>query len=307
MAYYPYLPLDGVHQETRLLTLQPDAIITSPLIGTISHVALKAPSEINTTRLTLPELRKTLPSGWSVGETLEGRFLFWIAETEQSFWTHPCPSFDWALYEGYTEELPIEFAPRFEALSYVWGDSTQDPDTLELRREAGQAGTEILITHNLGMALRHLRHPTEEGALWVDAVCIDQSNIRERNEQVPRMGLIYKLASRVVIWAGPSADNSSLALSSLDSIGREVEITKSEWFLPSPGVLDFDEDGWRNWPRYPPFSIAWADVTWAAVDALFKRPWFTRVWVIQEAVLSNRHSVFQFGFLEPSAGSRHSH
>lgn len=110
------------------------------------------------------------------------------------------------------------------------------------------------------------------------------------------MSVIYKLASRVILWVGPSADHSSLALARLEEIGQRVVKTKSGWWLPSPGALDFDQDGWMSWPHYPKaLELAWDNETMAAVDAILKRPWFSRLWVIQEALLSNRHSIFQCG------------
>jgi hypothetical protein len=53
----------------------------------------------------------------------------------------------------------------------------------------------ILITENCDAALRHLRHSRTSRTLWVDSVCIDQSAILERNQQVTLMGDVYKLAS----------------------------------------------------------------------------------------------------------------
>ncbi|KAJ8131023.1 hypothetical protein O1611_g2602 [Lasiodiplodia mahajangana] len=55
-------------------------------------------------------------------------------------------------------------------------------------------------------------------------------------------------------------------------------------------------DGWMSWPHYPKaLELGWDNETLAAVDAILKRPWFSRLWVIQEALLSNRHSIFQCG------------
>ncbi|KAI0418246.1 heterokaryon incompatibility protein-domain-containing protein [Xylaria grammica] len=299
MTQYQYTSLNVDEEEIRLLTLLPGSH-DAPLIGTISHVPLKPPVERGTLRLNLEELKKSLPPGWMIGETFEGRYIFWVAKTEQTFWHHPDPTVNAALYEGFTDDTPHDFKPQFEALSYVWG-SLEDAESLELRQDGSDSGVSVSISRNLGVALRHLRNPSSPRVLWVDAVCIDQSNIPERNAQVPRMSVIYKLASRVILWVGPSADRSSLALARLEEIGKRVAKTKSGWWLPSPGALDFDQDGWISWPHYPKaLELAWDDETLAAVDAVLKRPWFSRLWVIQEALLSNRHSIFQCGHDEIS-------
>ncbi|KAI1768943.1 heterokaryon incompatibility protein-domain-containing protein [Hypoxylon sp. FL1150] len=294
MTQYQYTRLNVAEEEIRLLTLLPGSH-DAPLIAIISHVPLKLPMERKTVRLNIEALEKTLPTGWSVGETYEGRYIFWIAETEQTFWHHPDPTVDVALYEGFTDDPPHDYKPKFEALSYVWG-SMENPESLELRRDGSESGVSVSITRNLGVALRHLRNPSSSRVLWVDAVCIDQSNIPERNAQVPRMSIIYKLASRVILWLGPSGDGSSLALTHLEGIATQVVKTKSGWLLPWPGSLDFDQDGWNTWPRYPTaLELAWDEETFAALDKILKRPWFSRLWVIQEALLGNRHTIFQCG------------
>lgn len=38
--------------------------------------------------------------------------------------------------------------------------------------------------------------------LWIDAVCIDQTDHREKSRQVAQMGDIYRDAERVLVWLG---------------------------------------------------------------------------------------------------------
>jgi hypothetical protein len=85
--------------------------------------------------------------------------------------------------------------PRYEALSYVWG--TSPPQTAICID-----GHSLAIKPKLEAALRHLRLPTQARRLWVDAVCIDQSNHDEQNRQVGYMRLVYKYAVRTVVWLG---------------------------------------------------------------------------------------------------------
>ncbi|XXH06187.1 hypothetical protein Hte_012633 [Hypoxylon texense] len=196
MTRSQYTRLNAAEEEIRLFTLLPGSH-AAPLVGTISHVPLKTLAERKILRLNLEELEKTLPPGWTVGETHEGRYIRWKALNHSSY--------------GKTDQK-AEFRYRRVEIS-AW----------------------LCV-------------------LWVDAVCIDQGNIPERNTQVPRMSLIYKLAARVVLWAGPSADRSSLALARLKEMKQRVTRTKSRWWLPSPGALDFDQDGWNSWPHYGHWS-----------------------------------------------------
>ena len=72
--------------------------------------------------------------------------------------------------------------PVYEALSYVWGSAIKCDDLF--------VGDEHLpITRSLDFALRRLRHDDLTRTLWVDAICIDQSNIPERNAQVRMMSI----------------------------------------------------------------------------------------------------------------------
>ena len=87
--------------------------------------------------------------------------------------------------------------PRYMALSYVWGAKHGDrPITCE--------GKTILITKNCDEALRSLRRRWRRIVIWVDAICIDQSDNKDKSRQVPMMGDIYSHAKEVVIWLGKS-------------------------------------------------------------------------------------------------------
>lgn len=70
-------------------------------------------------------------------------------------------------------------------------------------------GHEFQATENLEMALRHMRYHDRPRTLWIDAVCINQANIAERNNQVKRIGLIYRIARQVVVWLGLEKDASA--------------------------------------------------------------------------------------------------
>jgi hypothetical protein len=59
------------------------------------------------------------------------------------------------------------------------------------------------ITKNLGAALKDIRSSSEVVKLWVDAICINQDHLAEKNHQVKNMGSIYWMAERVLVWLGP--------------------------------------------------------------------------------------------------------
>lgn len=166
---------------------------------------------------------------------MEGRFLYEQPDKIEAAtsWAHPrgldfgdpppCP--------------PAGFEPRYEALSYVWGD-LMDTEVvgfwLDAKTSSSRHGC-LQITSSLAVALRHLRQSNESRRMWVDALCINQNDHIERSHQVLRMRDIYRLAARVIVW---------------------VE---------------------------------------EAIYHLSARPWFSRVWTIQEFQLGNQHCVVQCG------------
>jgi hypothetical protein len=72
----------------------------------------------------------------------------------------------------------------FEALSYTWGDSRD-------KRPISLNDGEFMVMKNLDTALRYLRCTYDERVIWIDAICINQDDITERNQQVAKMRDIY--------------------------------------------------------------------------------------------------------------------
>lgn len=182
------------------------------------------------------------------------------------------------LHPSRDPEAPIEcelvqyalfLAPEYEAISYVWGDNTV-PRYIRLNRKVLQ------ITSNLYDALLALRRESEPRHLWVDAVCINQGDVSERNQQVTLMGDIYMGASRVVIWLGNAGEDSHLVFQHIARFLQHQDDVFSGRCRPT------DEPINESHINMPPYEGA----TGAALDRLFQRPWFFRTWVIQEKVLS---------------------
>ena len=93
----------------------------------------------------------------------------------------------------------LKGAPDYRALSYTWGDS-------KLTSLIWVNGDKIEVTGNLLAALKCLRFESSSLTLWIDAICIDQSNVHERNEQVRRMRDIFEQALEVFVWLGEEKD-----------------------------------------------------------------------------------------------------
>ena len=88
-------------------------------------------------------------------------------------------------------------------MSYAWGNEPSSEEVTIVspgRTETLRSTSRIFqIRPNLHHALKHLRQTDTARTLWIDALCINQEDMEERNVQVKRMASIYKLASRVVV------------------------------------------------------------------------------------------------------------
>ncbi|KAK0724351.1 heterokaryon incompatibility protein-domain-containing protein [Lasiosphaeris hirsuta] len=93
----------------------------------------------------------------------------------------------------------------YEALSYVWGsEESKEPIWVD--------GNKLSVGGNLYKALSHLRDCFVERILWIDAICINQRDDKEKGHEVQSMAKIYAKASHVIAWLGEAVDNSNSAL-----------------------------------------------------------------------------------------------
>ena len=182
--------------------------------------------------------------------------------------------------------LSPERPPTYEALSYVWG-TTENPSDIKV----GPSGNDkIAITQNLAVALPYLRYKNEIRTLWVDAICINQQNLRERSSQVKMMGDIYQLADRVIVWLGTEKDDSTHVLKTLSQLSSNVKVDYLNLSI-SPASANSDPQ-WSDTSKLLPYS---RQEIWD-IDALLRRPWFSRLWVWQEVRLAKSNAVVVCGW-----------
>ncbi|KAK8026440.1 hypothetical protein PG991_003496 [Apiospora marii] len=228
----------------------------------------------------------------------------------------------------------IDDAPDFEAISYLWGQDLSPSPIL-------CNGAEKTVTRNLEEALRGLRpppnwdsvptwppsHPLHSGrhvwrgiarnryeqqenttslqtSVWIDALCINQDDPKERAQQVKMMGQIYRRASTVKIWLGNEAHRpkgpipiptaTPLAHHHLSQYGdMPVVLSFLAQALRNPqdeensllGLRPTEDRHYRNHVHglLHPFSSEW-DI----LRDFFANPYFQRVWIVQEVVVARR-------------------
>lgn len=174
----------------------------------------------------------------------------------------------------------------YKALSYTWG-STDDPGEIVVSTKGYETSGTLRVTRNLAIALNHFRDKKSEVVLWIDAICINQGSIPERNYQVKNMARIYSLTSAVVIWLGAETQSTKLALRTLENWAEGVHVQwwnqtmeaeaqnkNAEKLVDLEQSLDFPED------------------IHEALQGIFSCSWFERLWIWQEIALAPQDSSY---------------
>jgi hypothetical protein len=156
---------------------------------------------------------------------------------------------------------------EYEILSYVWGSDTLSH---QIHLDDGKV---LAITANLHAALRTLRLADSPRLLWADGICINQKDNDEKGRQVSRMGTFYQAAKQCLIILGEEKDGS-------EQVAPLVEAIEDNMSLPGQNGHNIFGSAWRRGKELP----ADDDPAWKVLSALFLRPWWTRVWIIQELI-----------------------
>ncbi|KAH7377315.1 heterokaryon incompatibility protein-domain-containing protein [Pyrenochaeta sp. MPI-SDFR-AT-0127] len=147
-------------------------------------------------------------------------------------------------------DMYSDSCPAYRAISYTWGDPSQV-------RKITLNGCPFAVRKNLWDFLDAVRNDPNRW-YWIDAICIDQSNVKERNHQVNQMGEIYHNASETVVWLGNNTLYSSIAF---DFIRRRVR----------ENIVSFNLQEHVD-----------------SLSALWSTSYWQRIWVIQEIMLSGK-------------------
>ncbi|KAI8931033.1 hypothetical protein NX059_012044 [Plenodomus lindquistii] len=176
---------------------------------------------------------------------------------------------------GSLQHVNLDGNPKYEALSYEWGNPEKKHKVL-LKTDSGQLRS-IEVTQSLYTALRDLRHWSVwsgDRIIWADALCINQDDIEERQKQVAMMGDVYRNASRSITYIGPACENTASGIETMKKL-----------------VDAFDSDA----PREELNTLV--GDTADAIKDLLTRGWAGRSWCVQEFIL-NRNLVILCGSFE---------
>lgn len=168
-------------------------------------------------------------------------------------------------------------SPIYIALSYTWGN-------LEDTHAIFVNGHALPATRNLKAALELFRETQDSvPVLWVDAICINQSNPLEKGIQIQKMQRIFSQAKETWIWLGPEGDESGNAFQLVEKFSS-VYLDSCPPNDTRPEVADK-----TTWGTLESRGVQNELV---ALDNLFAREYFYRVWVVQEVAMSKEITIF---------------
>ncbi|KAI1185657.1 heterokaryon incompatibility protein-domain-containing protein [Nemania serpens] len=163
------------------------------------------------------------------------------------------------------EELNDDNPPSYAAISYTW--SSQSPSRRILCH-----GKALAVTENCEAILRRFRQGDKMSYLWIDAICIDQSNVNERNIQVAMMEDIYRLAEVVAVWLGPLTERTQEAFRYFTDLAESRQ-----------SAVNQTEDNKPDYDRAQSRLLS---------TEILEQPWFTRMWTIQEVAMASPKAVY---------------
>ncbi|KAK0750806.1 heterokaryon incompatibility protein-domain-containing protein [Schizothecium vesticola] len=187
------------------------------------------------------------------------------------------------------DKSPPPHGPQFEALSYTWG-------LPGVMCEIQLNGQEFPIQENAAAALRRLRFTGTDKTrrkLWVDAICINQGDIHEKEGQLMLMRKIYEEADQVCVWLGEPTESTALAIQDLqDSAGVALTASTEKSIVnyymatllaPSHPFRNVTSGTAWQWSIELDLEFDIGDIR-----ELLSRPWWNRVWIVQEAVVGKK-------------------
>jgi hypothetical protein len=263
-AVYDQIPNDSTTRQIRLLDLEPGKFGTE-LKGTLRSTHLP------------PTARHYRRAAWDGTSTIKG----W-----QDLWDGPLD-----VASPYLVSLELG-TPNYEALSYTWGARRK-------QRVIRLNGKYTLpVTDNLYDAVQRIRSRADLRTVWVDALCINRSDVAERGHQVKFMGDIYASATTVIVWLGepPKKPGFSLALFELlvflcDTLLRALVPLVA---LFSPLTRSDVRNNLKRLPKWRFTFMRCIRGHHASMSRALKYTepqWHTRLWVAQEVIRARRVTV----------------
>lgn len=155
----------------------------------------------------------------------------------------------------------LDYLPPYTALSYEWGAAI-DHRTMTVN------GRSMIVRKTRYSALNQMFNDAPDSYFWIDAICIDQFNNREKSHQVQLMGEVYSRASNTAICLGDHDESSRVIFGLPLSEVRDYSTPHIKLVKCNQGLYDW------------------------ALEKFGNRRYWTRLWIVQEVLLSQNTRIF---------------
>ena len=173
------------------------------------------------------------------------------------------------------KRFSLSDAPMYEAISYTWGSPNKDHVVI-------LNGHWLLTTKNVYNIIQDRASYSRTRWLWIDAVCINQTNTTEKNSQVNIMGEIYKSADRVIVWLGDMHVKTSSVMSTCFLLNKlDYNIRHLEYYKERIENLDL---------------VTGSAGMWEALRQFLSHPYWHRTWIIQEVAKARKVYILYGGW-----------
>ena len=178
-------------------------------------------------------------------------------------------------FYGLLEEFKLDNLPYFAAISWCWTSRSElQPMSFTCNDQ------QFPVSSHLYALLSNINPKgiPSSIAIWIDAICINQHHVEEKDVHIPRMSEIYSKAHSVTVWLGESGNGSDLIMNPGTVAALNEKLGDFPSYTSSTDVIRFD-------------LPATTDPIWQAIGRLCERDWFYRTWVVQEVALARKVDV----------------
>lgn len=215
------------------------------------------------------------------------------------------------IHEAAIHDAPDGYSDLvYDAISYTWGDTeAEEQIRIQYRTALNKTYIETMVVRkNCADVLRQLAHFAASRFYWIDAICINQEDKKERAAQVTLMGDIFGRARCVLACVGVDYNDSDFLAHTLDSFDKSLATgqsksedltrrTVSHRTVPRITQHNINDDRKSNCLKH---TFAWISQTnpadferfFKALDNLARRPYFWRIWILQELCLADKIRIF---------------
>ncbi|KAI9710900.1 MAG: hypothetical protein M1820_002335 [Bogoriella megaspora] len=176
------------------------------------------------------------------------------------------------------ETVSLDALPHaYHAISYCWGDPIP-VDKVWLSN-----GQFLNLTASASDILRELTRLKPSDYFWIDALCINQKDNREKSKQILLMREIYGSAEQVIAFIGGSQDDDSEVVGFIETLcGAVKQLVERQTTLTMYNISELA--GYHR-----------KSSEWGQLAKFLGKPWFGRVWIVQEVVYAKKTSIFYGG------------